>query len=1330
MSSIDKLLIRGVRSFSPYTENTIDFYTPLTIIVGPNGAGKTTVIECLKYATTGDLPPNAKGGAFIHDPKVSREVEVKAQIKLKFRNARGQPMVCTRSIQSTQRKTKLEQKTLESCLSTTDPITGEILSVSSRCAEMDSVIPIQLGVSSAVLENVIFCHQEDSFWPLSEPALLKKKFDDIFSATKYTKALETLKNMRKELMADIKVEHQKLEHLRFEREKALKISNDVEKAEAECEERHQTISTIESHIKQVAQQIESLTKQIDSLNDLRSNLTRIEYIIATDERCRDELVSGLRIINISVQDDVALQQALEDHISSHGQDSTKLNAWLSREVDLESDLKRLTVSLAHLNTEIGVLHAEEDRTLQKQSELEFFLQKLADMIDSQISQNLDSIQIIEFFNLVREKAREKGDQLATIKYEIEEEEDNRAREIQSMYIKLASSRESLQAKYDLIQDKEMKVEGLQQRIQAINFQKKQLDQVEADKSKLKAELSELEFCYNQSDYGSALIKLKKDLDDSEEEVSILNKQMCDCSLKMEANARYFHVKREVFNKTKIIENLHESINVELKNLKDSMNFDTTSMATWDPLDNIVNEIETNAVALAKIVKHHDDIQGKLSVAFSKNEHYKDLFTKKQDELSKKQLKIQASLSEIDEDVCSGTAQSDFDMCLEEVEANLASINEEIRSTLSSNSVYETFIRSFGASKNCPLCERGFGSTHEEHGFGQKLNSFLSSLPERTLQLEERKKKLEVAVSRLRSLNWVHDDVRRLEEVEIPEILLVTKTLEIEIDQLKVEFAESSQEIVYFEKIKFGLGSIKTFGEKVRSALDELCLMKTELSSFDQSEDLSGEDLSKIKERLDTVIKWRDSIKDDLRRRESDLKIKDDEISLKKTEYRELCEAVMSIKIEQSDRLRLEEQLVEELSVIESIKKEIPNVKKLLDDLGDKIVTTERCKDEFLGSLRDREKIARDDLSRLMEMLRQCMVSNTEISEAKARVQENKPCLEEKLVKLEDQRFTTDRELSRIKTSIQSLQKGVAEYEAIERHLRDNIRYRELSKRISLEREERDVIIKSINEKGQFSDEKAVLGRLEMRHGQLMGERSGIFGEIRQLQDQISRQKGELMGDYAHADARYREQYVRVGAIDTAIEDLEKYARALDQAIMRYHSHKMGEVNRIIREIWTSTYRGADIDTIEIRADHDGAANGTQAVGGRSYNYRVVMVKCGGETELDMRGRSSAGQRVLASLIIRLALAETFGQHCGMLALDEPTTNLDRENIESLAEALAEIIRTRSMQGANFQLIIITHDEEFVESLGRQECADYYWRVVKDSLQYSTIRREAFQGELS
>lgn len=48
-------------------------------------------------------------------------------------------------------------------------------------------------------------------------------------------------------------------------------------------------------------------------------------------------------------------------------------------------------------------------------------------------------------------------------------------------------------------------------------------------------------------------------------------------------------------------------------------------------------------------------------------------------------------------------------------------------------------------------------------------------------------------------------------------------------------------------------------------------------------------------------------------------------------------------------------------------------------------------------------------------------------------------------------------------------------------------------------------------------------------------------------------------------------------------------------------------------------------------------------------------------KIDMKGRCSAGQRVLACIVIRLALAETFGVKCGTLALDEPTVNLDYRN---------------------------------------------------------------------
>jgi len=69
--------------------------------------------------------------------------------------------------------------------------------------------------------------------------------------------------------------------------------------------------------------------------------------------------------------------------------------------------------------------------------------------------------------------------------------------------------------------------------------------------------------------------------------------------------------------------------------------------------------------------------------------------------------------------------------------------------------------------------------------------------------------------------------------------------------------------------------------------------------------------------------------------------------------------------------------------------------------------------------------------------------------------------------------------------------------------------------------------------------------------------------------------------------------------------------------------------------------------------------------------QVVMVK--DQVEMDMRGRCSAGQKMLASIIIRLALSDSFGANCGILALDEPTNALDIDNIEALAHSLVEYV---------------------------------------------------------
>jgi DNA repair protein RAD50 len=198
MAHIDKMTLRGIRSFSPNREEMIEFYSPLTMIVGANGCGKTTIIESLKYCCTGSLPPGARNGqSFVNDPAVTDTSEVKANIKLKFHNRAGFEQVVTRSLQVTKKKSKLEFKALDGVVRSLNA-NNEKVSSTQKCSDLDRLVPEMLAVTAPILENVIFCHQEESSWPMQEGLVLKKKFDDIFESTRYAKALEALVKARKE----------------------------------------------------------------------------------------------------------------------------------------------------------------------------------------------------------------------------------------------------------------------------------------------------------------------------------------------------------------------------------------------------------------------------------------------------------------------------------------------------------------------------------------------------------------------------------------------------------------------------------------------------------------------------------------------------------------------------------------------------------------------------------------------------------------------------------------------------------------------------------------------------------------------------------------------------------------------------------------------------------------------------------------------------------------------------------------------------------------------------------------------------------------------------
>jgi DNA repair protein RAD50 len=339
MASIQKLLIRGIRSFDPQQEQVIDFQSPLTLIVGHNGAGKTTIIECLKYVTTGDLPPNSKSGAFVFDPKLANENEVKAQVRIKFLNVNGAELVCTRSLSLTQLQNKVSMKTLESLLLLT--IRDTQYSISSKCAEIDKEIPNHLGVSRAILENVVFCHQEESLWPLAEPLVLKKKFDEIFAATRYTKALDNIKSLRKQLAIQLKTDASVLVKEKENKTRALKLRTELTRTRdeadrlqqrlqvldgGEIEDRRREITNIQNKIEQFQLErelimknckgLENTVKLID-LSDSELNMMLQKHIASVNSQGNEKATLEKEKITLN-QNSATIQRELSEHHSKRG----------------------------------------------------------------------------------------------------------------------------------------------------------------------------------------------------------------------------------------------------------------------------------------------------------------------------------------------------------------------------------------------------------------------------------------------------------------------------------------------------------------------------------------------------------------------------------------------------------------------------------------------------------------------------------------------------------------------------------------------------------------------------------------------------------------------------------------------------------------------------------------------------------------------------------------------------------------------------------------------------------------------------------------------------
>uniref|UniRef100_A0A8D2LAR0 Zinc-hook domain-containing protein n=1 Tax=Varanus komodoensis TaxID=61221 RepID=A0A8D2LAR0_VARKO len=1227
MSKIEKMSILGVRSFGVEDKDkqVITFFSPLTILVGPNGAGKT----------------------------VANETDVRAQIRLQFRDVNGELVAVQRSMVCTQKGKKTEFKTLEGVITRTKH--GEKVSLSSKCAEIDREMISALGVSRSVINNVIFCHQEESNWPLSEGKALKQRFDEIFSATRYIKALETLRQVRLKQGQRIKECQVELKYLKQNKEKAHEIQNQLANRETQLAASRENVKSIEDQLEPLRNHLTEIEQNLVKVMRLDNEIKALESRKKQMEKDNQDLQQKME--KVFQGTDEQLREMYQNHQRTVREKEKKLTEFQRELERTNKDCLRFNREKSELLVEQGRLQLQADRHQQHIRTRDSLIQSLAAQLELEGLERppFNERQINNFHRLVKERQDKDMEAANQLMREFSEKELMKQKQLDEIRDKKTGLERTIDLKSDIQNKKQLEVKNLKYELHQLEGSSDRLLELDQELTKAKHELDEAEKNCNVEGLEMEIQELQREKATLDSFLRKLDKEMEQLNLNTTIITQMDMLKKDKADKEEQIRKIKSRHNEELITL---MGYFPNKKQLEDWLHSKVKEINETRDKIAKLNKE-------LVSAEQNKNHISTELRKKEEQMSSYEEKLF--------DVC---GSQDFESDLYKLQDEIEKTSKKRAMLAGATAVYSQFITQLTDEKEscCPVCQRVFQSEAELQEVIDDLQAKLRRAPDTLKTTEAELKRREKKRDEMMSLKPVRQMVTELQEKDIPDLRNKLQNLNRDIQRLKSDIEE--QETL--------LGTIMPEEESAKACLQDITFMEryqTDLRDVErkiaqQATKLQGVDLGRTllqvsQEKQERKHQW-DTVAGKIELKQTLKQDQQNQIQHLKSTINELNTEKLQISCRMQRRQQLEEQTVELTTEVQCLNREIKEAKEQIFPLETTLERLQQEKEELMDKKNTSNKVTQEKISDIKEKVKNIhnYVKEIEnyIQEGKEEYKQQKEC---ELDEVKAQLAESEKKKEKINKEMGTIRQDIDTQKIQERWLEDNLTLRK-----------RNEDLKEVEESIR-------------QHLREMGEM------------QVPQLKRYLLFHRSSYPIFSPSNMINLISIVLFLFPV--------RAIMTFHSMKMEEINKIIRDLWRTTYRGQDIEYIEIRSDAD--ENVCASDKRRSYNYRVVMIK--GDTALDMRGRCSAGQKVLASLIIRLALAESFCLNCGILALDEPTTNLDRENIESLAHALVEIIKSRSQQ-RNFQLLVITHDEDFVELLSRSEYVEKFYRIKKNIDQCSEI----------
>ncbi|MBT7402747.1 hypothetical protein HN777_03090, partial [Candidatus Woesearchaeota archaeon] len=206
--------------------------------------------------------------------------------------------------------------------------------------------------------------------------------------------------------------------------------------------------------------------------------------------------------------------------------------------------------------------------------------------------------------------------------------------------------------------------------------------------------------------------------------------------------------------------------------------------------------------------------------------------------------------------------------------------------------------------------------------------------------------------------------------------------------------------------------------------------------------------------------------------------------------------------------------------------------------------------------------------------------------------------------------------------------------------------------------------------------KEIVDNYEKSFEQLLKQVQELETTLSNFEDLLS-EKVKQLSELESQQMKANEFKQKIKNLEEKAGFLDKFRSALEATQLALRDELILAVNEVMSSVWIEIYPYEKWSGVRLSST------------GQDYNLQLKEAE--GEW-VSVSGFASGGERMLASLAVRIAFARVLAPSLSLLILDEPTHNLDEKAITTFIDVVQNKV-------SDFldQIFIVTHEEKLAEN---------------------------------